>query len=186
MYHPFSFFLPNRQVKLLYCLLPSRNFRSKVVNTQLFYCLIYISIGNVKNSSKKFNFNKLRQQIIIKELANGRLPLEKLTVSQTIKWTPNFYRTQRFTAVLTNGLLLSYPVSILSLKMEAICLFETFVNFYQTTWRHISKDNILRLICLQLCASVTLRTYCHVVCVTIDRVGIGECIYWPLTGRNYK
>jgi hypothetical protein len=33
---------------------------------------------------------------------------------------------------------------------------------------------------------VTYSKYCHVACVTIDWVWIGEYIYWPLTGHNYK
>jgi hypothetical protein len=32
-----------------------------------------------------------------------------------------------------------------NLKMEAVLSSETLVNVYQTTWHHITKDNILHV-----------------------------------------
>jgi hypothetical protein len=32
-----------------------------------------------------------------------------------------------------------------SLKMEAVLSFETLADVYQTTWRHITEDNILHV-----------------------------------------
>jgi hypothetical protein len=57
------------------------------------------------------------------------------------------------------------------------------------------EEKNLALLALQLwslngtACSVTiltvLYTYCHVVCVIIDWIWIGEWIYWPLTAINY-
>jgi hypothetical protein len=88
--------------------------------------------------------------------------------------------------------------------MEAVLSPETSVNFYQTVQIHAREDNTLHIHLREDLKSNTLHIHLredlksneaisvnsenHTItflAVNIDPV-LDYCVYWPLTGRNYK
>jgi hypothetical protein len=88
--------------------------------------------------------------------------------------------------------------------MEIVHSSETSLNYW-TTWHYIPEDITLNLTCSlshvqresskvilgNICREgrcmVSSSTYCHDhMDVTIDRVWVGNRIYWALKIRNYK